>query len=112
MSAQPPQSTQRTASLAVKLLVESNPEYRAVDKVSRGNLAAAFARKGSVIYGRAFDAVRVAGPADLDLTSEKERLRPGALDRITLIEVKSTNRTSLPESFAGYFFALTTADCS
>lgn len=64
-----------------------------------------FARRNFVVYGKAFDIVKVAGAVNLDDAAEIGR----NLDQITLCEIKSSSR-KLPEDFKGYFFALTTAE--
>jgi hypothetical protein len=58
-----------------------------------------------VVYGKAFDVLKVARKFDLsDLAAVKANL-----DAITVYEIKSTNRR-LPPTFKGYFFALTGAE--
>ncbi len=65
----------------------------------------AFAERNLVVYGKAFDAVRLSKHVDLtDLSAVRTHL-----DAITVYESKSTNR-KLPPSFKGYFFALTGAE--
>jgi hypothetical protein len=64
-----------------------------------------FARVGRVIYGQAFDMIKLASAVDLD-DAASVRTHLGS---ISLYEVKSTNR-SLPASFEGFFFSLSTAE--
>ena len=64
-----------------------------------------FAKKNIVVYGKAFDVVRLDAAVNLDNAAEIGR----NLDKIVLCEIKSSNR-KLPEDFRGYFFALTTAE--
>lgn len=67
----------------------------------------AFAAKNKVVYGKAFDAIRVKGHEPLDFALfEKVEER---IDDIILCEVKSTRR-QLDEEFSGYFFGLSTAE--
>jgi hypothetical protein len=69
------------------------------------NLLVAFAKRNMVIYGNAFDALKLFKPVNLNNLMEIEE----NLDELILYEIKSTNRTS-GSDFRGYFFALTTAE--
>jgi hypothetical protein len=71
----------------------------------RQNLLVAFAKKGKVVYGRAFDIVRLTTPVNLDRQAEVEE----NLQSIMVFEIKSTRR-SLPADFSGYFFGLSAAE--
>lgn len=62
--------------------------------------------KRKIIYGAAFDVVRLS--RDVDLFNPDHILAD--FDAIELLEVKSTNRASIGQEFKGYFFALTTAE--
>lgn len=64
-----------------------------------------FAKQNLVVYGKAFDLVKLTGTVDLDDAAEIGR----NLERIVICEIKSSSRR-LPEDFRGYFFALTTAE--
>ena len=72
----------------------------------RRNLAMAFAGQGCVVYGKAFDCLRVSGErVDLtDLDDVQRRIRD-----ITLCEIKSTRKVVRPD-FGGYFFSISTAE--
>jgi hypothetical protein len=65
----------------------------------------AFAKKGKVVYGKAFDILRLTGSLDLDDLPALE----SNLDKVTVFEIKSTKK-KLPAGFSGYFFALTAAE--
>lgn len=69
------------------------------------NLLVAFAKKGKVVYGRAFDIVRISDSVNLDDLAEVER----NLDKVTIFEIKSTRKKLRPD-FSCYFFALTAAE--
>src|SRR5437870_3134247 len=69
------------------------------------NLLVAFAKKGKVVYGRAFDVVKLASPVNLSDLSDIER----CLQQITIFEIKSSRR-KLPPDFSGFFFSLTGAE--
>lgn len=67
----------------------------------------AFAGQGSVVYGEAFDVVRVLPGTAVDFNDLGSVVRN--IDNLVLYEVKSTKR-NLPADFAGYFFSLSTAE--
>ena len=80
--------------------------YEVPTAAGRRNLAMAFAGQGRVVYGKAFDCLRVTGPGiDLsDLGDVEARIRD-----ITLCEIKSTRKPVRPD-FGGYFFSISTAE--
>jgi hypothetical protein len=96
-----------TAKKALAMIVESHG-FNAPDGVSRKNIARAFAGAGKVVYGKAFDAIKVLEGPDIiwsDLGSVEANL-----GRIVLYEVKSTNRTDVQSDFDKYFFSISTAE--
>lgn len=98
-------SRQGTAGRAAQQLVEKKRGFRIPTAAEKRNLLVAFAKRNLVVYGKAFDAVRLSKHVDLtDLAAVRTHL-----DAITVYEIKSTNR-KLPPSFKGYFFALTGAE--
>jgi hypothetical protein len=98
-------SGQQTAKAAARILVERGEGYVIPTATQRQNLLVAFARSGGVVYGKAFDALRLSTPINLDVETEVFQHIHG----ITLYEIKSTNRT-VDETFSGYFFSLSTAE--
>jgi hypothetical protein len=68
----------------------------------------AFAGQDKIVYGRAFDAVRIPPGVEVDL-DELVSVEAN-LHHLMLYEVKSTNRKNLEDDFRGYFFALTAAE--
>lgn len=99
-------SSQQTAKRAAELLASTDPLVRIPTKKEKRNLLVAYASKNKVIYGNAFDAVRLQKNVDLnDIESVIHNI-----DCITLIEVKSTSKENIDSSFSGYFFGLTTAE--
>lgn len=98
---------QGTAKKAVKMLVDRNEGFRELSKTERLNIVIAFAKMNKVIYGKAFDVVKIKGKAiDLDNLSEVEK----DIERITIYEVKSTAKKDIKRYFEKYFFGLTTAE--
>jgi len=95
-----------TARRAVSILLAKKQGFHEPSAQERRNLCVGFAKVGKVLYGAAFDAVRLAGAVDLSSHESIER----DIDLITVYEVKSTNRPKLDAAFSGYFFDLTTAE--
>jgi hypothetical protein len=79
-----------------------------VAPAARKNVARAFAGAGKVVYGKAFDALKVLNDAEIDFGDLDSVERN--LSNLVLYEVKSTNRKGLASSFEGYFFSLSTAE--
>jgi hypothetical protein len=99
------QSGQQTARKAAELLVSKSVDFIIPTAVQRQNLLVAFAKKGKVVYGKAFDIVKLSRPIDL---SDLEAVEAG-LKNITVLEIKSS-RKKLGTGFAGYFFSLTAGE--
>jgi hypothetical protein len=104
----PVPSNQRTAARAKALLCGSSPAFRDPSGVERSTLAAAFAAKNFVVYGKAFDLVEVSGP---ELSLSDPAMIRDAIDQrfIALVEVKSTS-ADRDEEFRGHFFSMSTAE--
>jgi hypothetical protein len=96
---------QTTARKAADILVAKNTGYRIPSARQKQNLAVAFAKRNMVVYGKAFDIVRLSSEVNLDDLADIER----HLDRITIFEIKSTRKKLKPD-FSGYFFGLTAAE--
>jgi hypothetical protein len=99
------QSTQATAKKAAAILVAKDAGFIVPTARQRQNLLVAFAKRGKVVYGRAFDVVKLSAPLDLDNLGDIE----ARLDTIMVFEIKSS-RKKLPPDFSGYFFGLTGAE--
>lgn len=99
-------SRQQTAKRAAQILVAKNLGFRIPTANEKQNLLIAFAKRNMVIYGNAFDALKLLNPVNLSSLQEIEE----HLDDIILYEIKSTNRKNIGPDFTGYFFALTTAE--
>jgi hypothetical protein len=98
-------SRNQTAKKAAQILMRSSAGFVVPTARQKRLLLIEFARQNLVVYGKAFDVLKIAGTVDLDDASDIER----NIDKIVLCEIKSSNR-KLPEDFRGYFFALTTAE--
>jgi len=94
-----------TSKTAAAILVKQDRGFVIPSAAQKKNLVVGFAKRGMVIYGKAFDIVRFPGKVDLDILEEVER----NLDWITIYEIKST-RKPLRDDFLGFFFALTAAE--
>jgi hypothetical protein len=87
---------------------ESDPQrFKVPTADQKKKLLIAFAHKNKVLYGRAYDIIKVSGSGPLDLNDEQDIKKH--FDRITIYEIKSTTR-KLDNKFKGYFFAITTAE--
>jgi hypothetical protein len=99
------QSSQKTAKKAAQILVAKKTGFVIPTGKQKQNLLVAFAKKGKVVYGRAFDIVKLASRVDLNNLADVER----NLEKITIYEIKSTKK-ELAADFSKYFFALTGAE--
>src|SRR5213593_377438 len=99
------QSGQTTAKKAAALLVGKGQGFLVPSARQRQNLLTAFAKKGKVVYGKAFDIVKLSGPVRLDDLSDLEQ----NLEKVTIFEIKSTKK-NLKTDFSTFFFALTGAE--
>jgi len=99
------QSGHATAKKACAILVAKDAGFVVPTAKQKANLLVAFAKKGKVVYGKAFDMVKLSGKVDLGDLSEVER----NLEKIIICEIKSTKKKVGPD-FASYFFALTGAE--
>lgn len=99
------QSGQQTAKKATGILVAKKSGYIVPTARQKQNLLVAFAKKGKVVYGKAFDIVRVTGSVNLDDLASVEV----NLHRVVIFEIKSTKK-SLRADFSKFFFGLTGAE--
>jgi hypothetical protein len=98
-------SRNQTAKRAAQILLQSGTGFVVPTAKQKRLLLVEYAKKNLVVYGKAFDVVKLLATVNLDDPAEIAR----NLDNIVVCEVKSSNR-KLPEDFRGYFFALTTAE--
>jgi len=103
-----PDSSQGTAKKAVKLLIERNEGYKEPNKTERNNILIAFAKLNKVVYGKAFDIVRITSTENIDLENLSDVEKN--INKIIICEVKSTTRKEIKLEFEKYFFSLTTAE--
>ena len=101
----PSTSGSGTAKRAAEILSAKNAGFIVPTADQKRNLVVAFAKRDMVVYGKAFDILRLTGPVNLDSLEEVE----ANLAHIQVFEIKST-RKNLPADFSGYFFALTAAE--
>jgi hypothetical protein len=94
-----------TAKRALAILVKKGAGFVLPTPAQRKNLVVAFAKNDMIIYGKAFDCVRLDGDVNLDSVESIE----ANLRQITVIEIKSS-RKELPDDFAGHFFSLSGAE--
>jgi hypothetical protein len=98
-------SRNQTAKKAARILIGKSKGFTIPTAPQKRILLVEFARRNLVVYGKAFDVVKLLKPVDLNDADDVKR----NLDSIILCEIKSTNRP-IPKDFKGYFFALTTAE--
>jgi dienelactone hydrolase len=73
-----------TARRAAEILVQKDLGYVIPTGKQKKNLAVAFVKRDMIVYGKAFDIVRLSVPVDLDHIEEIER----HLENVTLYEIK------------------------
>jgi hypothetical protein len=94
-----------TAKKAAQILVAKQIGFMLPTAKQRQNLLIAFVKKNMVVYGRAFDIVKLLGEVDLDDLASVEK----NLDKIRIYEIKSTSK-KLPSDFSKYFFSISAAE--
>ena len=94
-----------TAKKAAAILVAKQIGFMLPTQKQRQNLLVAFVKKNMVVYGRAFDIVKLLGDVDLDDLASVE----ANLKSIRIYEIKSTKK-NLPSDFSKYFFGISAAE--
>lgn len=94
-----------TAKKAAQLLAEKNLGYVVPTARQKRNLVVACAKRDLIVYGKAFDVLRLTGDVNLDALEDVE----AKLTQIVFCEVKSTKQ-NFADDFHGYFFGLTAAE--
>src|SRR5512136_3018286 len=87
------QSGQTTAKKAAAILVAKNLGFIIPTAKQRQNLLVAYAKRGKVVYGKAFDIIKLSAPVNLDDLADVER----ELDGITVFEIKSSRKRLGPD---------------
>jgi hypothetical protein len=80
-----------TARRAAQILVEKNQGFSIPTPQQKKNLVIAFVKSDRIVYGRAFDIVKLLKPVNLDELAEVE----ASLENIQLFEIKSTNKQNI-----------------
>lgn len=96
----------RTARKAVDILVASDSRYHCPSRKERDALLVGFAMHRKILYGAAFDVVRL--EAEVDLMNPQAIA--DAIGAITICEVKSTSQASIKADLKNYFFNITAAE--
>jgi len=87
-----------TAQRAAEILATKGLGFVIPTAKQKKHLVIAFAKRDMIVYGKAFDIVRLSGQVDLNHLEEIEQ----HLERVTLYEIKSTNK-EVGVGFEGYF---------
>jgi hypothetical protein len=95
-----------TARRAAQILTEKNQGFIIPTGSQKKNLVVAFVKRDMIVYGKAFDIVKLSSSVNLDDLADVE----AKLDRIQLFEIKSTNKVGIGADFKKYFFGLTAAE--
>jgi len=95
-----------TARRAAQILVGKKLGFTLPTPKQKKNIVVAFVKRDMIVYGRAFDIIKLLEPVELDDLSEVE----AKINKIQLIEIKSTNKDKISDTFRGYFFGLTAAE--
>jgi hypothetical protein len=98
----------KTAKRAAQILIRLRLGYITPTAAQKKKIVIAFAKRGCVVYGKAYDILKIRNGAKIDL-NDQESIERG-LDSLVLYEIKSTNKKSIGPEFDKYFFALTTAE--
>lgn len=104
----PPRTTneKQTAKLAIQILIDLDDSFHLPNRRERDALLVGFAMCRKVLYGAAFDVIRLSEKVDL---SDPAAIAT-KINAITTYEIKSTNKQRTKTNFGGYFFDLTTAE--
>lgn len=94
-----------TAKKAARILVDKGLGYVVPTASQKRNLVVACAKRDLIVYGKAFDVLRLTGEVNLDALEEVE----AKLSQIVICEIKSTKQ-NFADDFRGYFFGLTAAE--
>jgi hypothetical protein len=95
-----------TARRAAQILVDKNVGFFIPTGKQRKNLVVAFVKRDKIVYGRAFDIVRLSAAVNLDNLAEVE----SKLDHVQLLEIKSTNKKNIAPDFKKHFFGVSAAE--
>lgn len=114
ISAEPArQGGKQTAEKAKTWLIEQRSErgYRGIDRQERVRIAQAFAAHNKVVYGQAFDLVRVKEGAQVNFAHLEALTESVGRQDVVLIEVKATRVSRAGTGhFGGHFFSISTAE--
>jgi hypothetical protein len=105
-------SNQQTAASAKQWLAKWKAErgYRELGSGERVRVVQAFAARNKVVYGQAFDLIRIPAGAEInfaDLESVTQAVKRG---EVVLVEVKAAKKSRKGSHFKEHFFSISTAE--
>lgn len=95
-----------TARVAIRVLLDKQLGFHEPSRRERDALLVGFAMQRRVLYGAAFDLVRLSRSVDLSDPADIAQ----SMEAITVYEIKSTNRKNMKPDLKGYFFNITAAE--
>lgn len=99
-------TTHATAKKASEFLISLDVGFCTLNKKQRINVLVAYAERGFVVYGKAFDLIRCDTRINFD---DVKNIRDN-LSKLVIYEIKSTNKKTVKPDFSRYFFSLSTAE--
>lgn len=95
-----------TARAAIAVMKAKHPEFHEPTRKERDALLVGFAMHRRVLYGAAFDVIKLLAPVDL---TDPQAIADN-IEQIRIYEIKSTNRRNMGADLKGYFFNITAAE--
>jgi hypothetical protein len=101
-------NNQQSAKKAIKILEANDSTFKSLKSSEKKNLIIAFATKDKIVYGKAFDIIKVENGANVNFSDINDIEKN--IKNIIVCEIKSTRKNLKRTNFEGYFFGLSTAE--
>jgi hypothetical protein len=102
------ENNQQSAKKAIKILVDHDKSFIYLTGQQKRNLVTAFASKDKIVYGRAFDIIKLENEVTVNFNDIHDIIKK--IKNIIVCEIKSTRKEGKRTGFAGHFFGLSTAE--